>query len=46
MFSDFLSSEVVGTIDFIDHFDKLFDILNSLAINSPKKYRKVFSEKQ
>jgi len=48
MSSGFLSSEAVGTIDFIDHFDKLFDILNSLAINSPKEYGKVFtgSEKQ
>jgi len=43
MSSGFLSSEAVGTIDFIDHFDKLFDILNSLAINSPKEYRKVFT---
>jgi len=48
MSSGFLSSKAVGMIDFIDHFDKLFDILNSLAINSPKEYRKVFtgSEKQ
>lgn len=48
MSSGFLSSEAVGTIDFIDHFDKLFDILNSFAINSPKEYGKVFtgSEKQ
>lgn len=35
-------------IDFIDHFDKLFDILNSSALNSPKEYGQVFSgsEKQ
>lgn len=39
----FLSSEAVGTIDFIDHFDKLFDVLNSSAINNPKEYGKVFT---
>jgi hypothetical protein len=39
----FLSSEAVGTIDVIDHFDKLFDILNSSHINNPKEYGKVFT---
>jgi len=48
MSSGFFSSEAVGTIDFIDHFDKLFDVLNSSVLNSPKEYRQVFtgSEKQ
>ena len=40
--SDFLPTEAVGTIDFIDHFDKLFDILNSSNVNNPKEYGKVF----
>jgi len=39
MFSGFLP---IGTIDLIDHFDKLFDILNSSNVNNPKKYGKVF----
>lgn len=39
----FLSSEAVGTIDYIDYFDKLFDVLNSSSINSLKEYRKVFT---
>ncbi|KYN12075.1 hypothetical protein ALC57_15766 [Trachymyrmex cornetzi] len=39
----FLSTEAVGTIEFIDNFDKLFDILNSSSINSPKEYGKVFT---
>lgn len=30
------------TIEFIDRFDKLFDILNSSFTVSPKEYRKVF----
>jgi hypothetical protein len=38
-----LSSEAVGTIDLIDHFDKLFDILNSSNIHSPKEYGKVYN---
>lgn len=44
----FLSSAAVGTIDFIDNFNKLFDILNSSSLNSPKEYKQVFtgSEKQ
>lgn len=44
----FLPSEAVGTIDFIEKLDKLFDILNSSALNNPKEYGKVFngSEKQ
>lgn len=48
MFSGFLFSEAVGTIDFIDHFDKLFDVLNSSVLNSSKEYGQVFtrSEKQ
>lgn len=43
MSSGFLSSEAIGTIDFIDHFDKLFDILNSSVLHSPKEYKQVFS---
>lgn len=43
MSSGFLSSEAVGTIDFIDHFDKLFDVLNSSVLNSPKEYGQVFT---
>jgi len=39
----FLSSEAIGTIDLIDHFDKLFDILNFSHINNPKEYGKVFT---
>lgn len=39
----FLPSAAVGTIDFIDHFVKLFDILNSSILNSPKKYAQVFT---
>lgn len=39
----FLPSEAVGTIDLIGPFDKLFDILNSSTINSPKEYGKVFT---
>ncbi|KYN22222.1 THAP domain-containing protein 9, partial [Trachymyrmex cornetzi] len=48
MSSGFLPTEAVGTIDFIDHFDKLFDILNSSNVNNPKEYGKVFvgSDKQ
>lgn len=44
----FLSNEALGTIDFIEKLDKLFDILNSSALNNPKEYGKVFtgSEKQ
>lgn len=43
-----LPSEAVGTIDFIEKIDKLFDILNSSSLNNPKEYGKVFtgSEKQ
>lgn len=46
--SGFLPTEAVGTIDFIDHFNKLFDILNSSSLNNPKEYGKIFngSEKQ
>jgi len=41
-------SEAVGTIDFIEKMDKLFDILNSSSLNNPKEYGKVFtgSDKQ
>jgi len=48
MSSGFLLAEAVGTIDFIDHFDKLFNILNSSNVNNPKEYGKVFigSDKQ
>lgn len=43
MSSGFLPSAAVGTIDFIDHFDKLFDILNSSILNSPKEYGQIFT---
>ncbi|EZA62148.1 THAP domain-containing protein, partial [Ooceraea biroi] len=43
MSSGFLPSQAVGTIDFINHFDKLFDILNSSALNNPKEYGQVFT---
>jgi len=48
MSSGFLATKAVGTIDVIDHFDKLFDILNSPSIANPKEYGKVFtgSDKQ
>lgn len=48
MSSGFLPTEAIGTIDLIDHFDKLFDILNSSTIASPKEYGKAFtgSEKE
>jgi len=48
MSSGFLATEAVGTIDVIDHFDKLFDILNSSSIANLKEYGKVFtgSDKQ
>jgi hypothetical protein len=48
MSSGFLPTEAVGTIDVIDHFDKLFDILNSSSVINPKEYGKVFtgSDKQ
>lgn len=39
----FLPTEAIGTIDLIDHFDKLFDILNSSTIASPKEYGKAFT---
>lgn len=41
MSSSFLTTEAVGTIDLIDHFDKLFDILNSLSPVTSKEYGKV-----
>lgn len=43
-----LPTEAIGTIDFIDHCDKLFDILNSSSVNNPKEYGTVFigSKKQ
>jgi hypothetical protein len=41
--SGFLPTEAVGTIDVIDHFDKLFDILNSSSVINPKEYGKVFT---
>lgn len=39
----FLPSEAIGTIEYIDHFDKLFDILNSSSANNPKEYGKAFN---
>lgn len=41
-----LPSEAVGTIDLIDQFDKLFDMLNSSTATNPKKYGKVFTGSQ
>jgi len=38
-----LPSEAFGTIEFIDRFDKLFDIFNSSSEVNPKKYGKVFT---
>jgi len=48
MSSGFLPSESIETIDVIDHFDKLFDMLNSSSVVNPKEYGKVFNgnEKQ
>lgn len=48
MSTGFLPTEAVGTIDLIDHFDKLFDILNLSTVNNYKEYGKVFTgnEKQ
>lgn len=43
MSSGFLPTEAIRTIDLIDHFDKLFDILNSSAVNNSKEYGKVFT---
>ncbi|TGZ53786.1 THAP domain-containing protein 9 [Temnothorax longispinosus] len=43
MSSGSLPSEAVGTIDLIDHFDKLFDILNSFTATNLKQYGKVFT---
>lgn len=43
MSSGFLPSAAIGTIDFVDHFDKLFDILNFSILNSPKEYAQVFT---
>lgn len=43
MSSGNLSSEAFGTIEFIDRFDTLFDILNSLSEINPKEYDKVFT---
>lgn len=43
MSSGFLPTEAVGTIDVIDRFDKLFDILNSSSVVNPKEYGKVFT---
>lgn len=43
MSSGLLPSEAVGTIDLIDHFDKLFDMLNFSSANTPKEYGKVFT---
>ncbi|KYM96458.1 THAP domain-containing protein 9 [Cyphomyrmex costatus] len=40
---DCLPSEAIGTIKFIDRFDKLFDILNSSFTISLKEYRTVFT---
>jgi len=38
-----LPSEAIGTIEFIDRFDKLFDSLNSSFTVNSKEYRKVFT---
>jgi len=38
-----LSSEAVDTIDLIDYFNKLFDILNSSAEHNPKEYGQVYN---
>lgn len=48
MSSGFLATEAIGIIDVINHFDKLFDILNSSSVINPKEYGKVFtgSDKQ
>lgn len=38
-----LSSEAVDTIDLIDYFNKLFDILNSSAEHNPKEYGQIYN---
>ena len=43
MSSGFLATEAVGTIDLIDNFDKLFDMLNSSSLVTPKEHGKVFT---
>lgn len=43
MSSGFLPSKAIGTIDLIDHFDKLFDMLNSSSLVTPKEHVKVFT---
>lgn len=43
MSSGFLASGSSWNLDVIDHFDKLFDILNSSSVVNPKEYGKVFA---
>lgn len=43
MSSGFLPSKTIGTIDLIVHFDKLFDMLNSSSLVTPKEHAKIFT---